>query len=181
MSNLIFEISNTDENFQIGIFESFNNKENLLKLYESLIVSTEKEFNQAIALNFTSSDAVSLDSKYYIASNEDLISIKLNKVDSNFVEQIQKLILENSFEKEYLTFPTFPTFPTSKISKPKEIIKEPSQLDILLGFATQTINIVSPIKTLNAKPGRGQKSCKFCNEVIGVRCLVCKFCNKSLT
>lgn len=179
MSNLIFEISNTDENFQIGIFENFDDKENLLKLYESLVVSTEKEFDRAIALNFTSSDQKTEDSKYYIASNEDLVSIKLNKDDTNFVERIQKLILENDFEKEHLSFPTFST---SKTSKPKEI-NQPSQLDILLGFATQTVNIVSaPIKTTsNSKPGRGQKSCKFCNEVIGVRCLICKFCNSSLT
>lgn len=173
MSNIIFEISNNNENFQIGIFESFDDKENLLRLYESLIVSTEKEFNDAIALNFTLSDTETPNSKYYIASNKNLIATKLNKDDVVFVEQIQELVSENDFEKEYLQFDN-----VSRKSKPKE----PNQLSILLGFATASISPVAfVIKTsANNKPGRGQKSCKYCFEVIGVRCLICKFCNKSL-
>jgi hypothetical protein len=182
MLDIIFEISNNDENFQIGIFESFDEKENLLRLYESLLVSTEKEFNDAIALNFTSSDQTETCSQYYIASNKNLITTKLNKDDVAFVEQIQELVSENNFEKEYLAFSSLPISKfVSKISK-KEIIQQPNQLSILLGFKTAPISpVASVIKTSNGnKPGRGQKSCKYCFEVIGVRCLICKFCNKSL-
>lgn len=170
MSNLIFEIKNTDNNFHIGIFENFENKEDLLNLYESLIVSTEKEFDKLLNGNLE----VSFDENYYIASDNDLISLALNKSDLAFVEQVTQLS-ETSKPVEYLSFGI------RKVKK--EIVlkpREPNQLEILLGFKNAPLVLVSKPTKPN-KPGRGQKSCKFCNEVIGVRCLVCKFCNSSLT
>lgn len=172
MSNLIFEIKNVENNFQIGIFENFESKEDLLKLYESLIVSTEKEFDKILNGNLE----VRFDESYYNTSNaldNDLISSALNKNDAAFVEQVHKLI-ETFNPVEYLSFGI------KKIKK--EIISksaEPTQLEILLGFKSAPLVLVS--KTKPNKPGRGQKSCKFCNEVIGVRCLICKFCNSNLT
>lgn len=172
MSNLIFEIKNIENNFQIGIFENFESKEDLLKLYESLIVSTEKEFDKILNGNLE----VSFDESYYITSNaldNDLISLALNKNHVAFVEQVNKLS-ETFNSIEYLSFGI------KKIKK--EIVSklaEPSQLEILLGFKSAPLILVS--KTKPNKPGRGQKSCKFCNEVIGVRCLICKFCNSNLT
>lgn len=171
MSNLIFEIKNTDNNFHIGIFENFENKEDLLNLYESLIVSTEKEFDKLLNGNLE----VSFDENYYIASDNDLISLALNKSDLAFVEQVTQLS-ETSKPVEYLSFGI------RKVKK--EIVlkpREPNQLEILLGFKSAPLVLVSKNITKPNKPGRGQKSCKFCNEVIGVRCLVCKFCNSSLT
>lgn len=165
MSNLIFEIKNTDNNFHIGIFENFENKEDLLNLYESLIVSTEKEFDKLLNGNLETS----FDENYYIASTNDLISLALNKSDAAFVEQVAQLS-ETSKPNEYLSF---------GIKKVKP--REPNQLEILLGFKNAPSVLVSKNITKPSKPGRGQKSCKFCNEVIGVRCLVCRFCNSSLT
>ncbi len=167
MSNLIFEIKNTDNNFHIGIFENFENREDLLNLYESLIVSTEKEFDKILNGNLETS----FDENYYIASTNDLISLALNKSDTAFVEQVTQLS-ETSKPSEYLSFGI------------KEIVlkpREPNQLEILLGFKSAPLVFVSKNIAKPSKPGRGQKSCKFCNEVIGVRCLVCKFCNSSLT
>lgn len=173
-SNLIFEILDIDENnFQIGIFESFDDKQDLLNLYESLIVSTDKELNQALALNFGNFENVKT-SQYYITSNSNLISTKLNKTDDTFVEELQQLTPETD-EKEHLSFAIKRSYKTSV----KEVVKEPSQLSILLGFAPPSP--VKIVKTVSSKPGRGQKSCKFCNAVIGVRCLMCKFCNSLLT
>lgn len=169
MSNLIFEIKNVENNFHIGIFENFESKEDLLKLYESLIVSTEKEFDKILNGNLD----VDFDKNYYIASDNDLISLALNKNDAAFVEQVTKLT-ENLEPIEYLSF--------GIIKIKKEIVSksaEPTQLEILLGFKNAPLVLVS--KTKPNKPGRGQKSCKFCNEVIGVRCLICKFCNSNLT
>jgi len=177
-SNLIFEILNIDENnFQIGIFESFDDKQDLLNLYESLIVSTDKEFDRALAFNFESFENAKT-SQYYIASNSNLISTKLNKTDDTFVEELQQAIQQvtSQFdEKEHLSFATNRSYKTSV----KEIVKEPSQLSILLGFAPPSPTKI--VKTISSKPGRGQKSCKFCNAIIGVRCLMCKFCNSLLT
>lgn len=175
-SNLIFEILDIDENnFQIGIFESFDNKQDLLNLYESLIVSTDQEFDRALVLNFENQ----ISSPYYIASNSNLISTKLNKTDDTFVEVIQQVIQRVTSqinEKEHLSFAIKRSYKTSV----KEVVNEPpSQLSILLGFAPPSP--VKIIKTVSSKPGRGQKSCKFCNAVIGVRCLMCKFCNSLLT
>ena len=172
MSNLIFEIKNIENNFQIGIFENFESKEDLLKLYESLIVSTEKEFDKILNGNLE----VSFDETYYITSNaldNDLISLALNKNHVAFVEQVNKLS-ETFNSIEYLSF-GIKKIKKEIVSKPAE----PSQLEILLGFKNAPLVLVS--KTKPNKPGRGQKSCKFCNEVIGVRCLICKFCNSNLT
>lgn len=165
-SNLIFEILND----QIGLFESFENKENLLKLYESLIVSTEKDFDRILNGNLD----IEISNQYYIISNGDLITTKLNKNDVTFVEQVTQLISANIFEKEYLAF-------SKPLSKPSIKVSEPTQLEILLGFKNTSLVLVSKSGLKPTKPGRGQKSCKFCNEVIGVRCLSCKFCNSSLT
>ena len=170
MSNLIFEIKNVENNFHIGIFENFESKEDLLKLYESLIVSTEKEFDKILNGNLETN----FDKNYYIASDNDLISLALNKSNEAFVEQVTKLT-ENLEPIEYLSFGI------KKVRK--EIIlkpPEPTQLEILLGFKSAPLVLVSKSTKPN-KPGRGQKSCKFCNEVIGVRCLICKFCNSNLT
>lgn len=172
MSNLIFEIKNIENNFQIGIFENFESKEDLLKLYESLIVSTEKEFDKILNGNLE----VSFDETYYITSNaldNDLISLALNKNHVAFVEQVNKLS-ETFNPVEYLSF-GIKKVKKEIVSKPVE----PTQLEILLGFKNAPLVLVS--KTKPNKPGRGQKSCKFCNEVIGVRCLICKFCNSNLT
>ena len=174
MSNLIFEIKNIENNFQIGIFESFENKENLLKLYESLIVSSEKEFDKILNENLE----IDNNESYYVISNlvdNDLISLALNKSNAAFVEQVTKLT-ENLEPVEYLSFGI------KKVRK--EIITQtvqPTQLEILLGFKSAPSVLVSKSVTKPNKPGRGQKSCKFCGEVIGVRCLICKFCNSNLT
>ena len=165
-SNLIFEILND----QIGLFESFENKENLLKLYESLIVSTEKDFDRILNGNLD----IEISNHYYIVSNGDLIATKLNKDDVTFVEQVTHISLMNSFEKEYLAF-------SKPLNKPSIKVSEPTQLEILLGFKNAPLVLVSKNGLKPTKPGRGQKSCKFCDEVIGVRCLSCKFCNSSLT
>ncbi len=173
MSNLIFEIKNIENNFQIGIFENFESKEDLLKLYESLIVSTEKEFDKILNGNLD----VDFNESYYITSNaldNDLISLSLNKNDATFVEQVNKLI-ETFNPIEYLSF-GIKKVKKEIVSKPAE----PTQLEILLGFKSAPLVLVSKSTKPN-KPGRGQKSCKFCNEVIGVRCLICKFCNSNLT
>lgn len=174
MSNLLFEIKNVENNFQIGIFENFESKEDLLKLYESLVVSTEKVFDKILNENYS----IDFDSRFYITSNpfdNDLISLSLNKNDEAFVEQVSKLSNENLKPVEYLSFGI------KKVKK--EIVSkiaEPTQLEILLGFKSAPLVLVSKNITKPSKPGRGQKSCKFCNEVIGVRCLVCKFCNSNL-
>ena len=171
MSNLIFEIKNVENNFQIGIFENFESKEDLLKLYESLIVSTEKEFDKILNGNLD----VDFNESYYITSNalnNNLISLALNKNDTTFVEQANKL--SKTFNPvEYLSF-GIKKVKKEIVSKPVEL----TQLEILLGFKSAPLVLVS--KTKPNKPGRGQKSCKFCNEIIGVRCLVCKFCNSNL-
>ncbi len=172
MSNLIFEIKNVKNNFHIGIFENFESKEDLLKLYESLIVSIEKEFDKILNGNLD----VDFDESYYITSNaldNDLISLALNKSDTAFVEQVNKLS-ETFNPVEYLSF-SIKKVKKEIVSKPAE----PTQLEILLSFKNAPLVLVS--KTKPNKPGRGQKSCKFCNEVIGVRCLICKFCNSNLT
>ena len=170
MSNLIFEIKNVENNFQIGIFENFESKEDLLKLYESLIVSTEKEFDKILNGNLETN----FDKNYYIASDNDLISLALNKNHVVFVEQVNKLS-ETFNPVEYLSF-GIKKVKKEIVSKPAE----PTQLEILLGFKSAPLVLVSKSTKPN-KPGRGQKSCKFCNEVIGVRCLICKFCNSNLT
>lgn len=173
MSNLFFEIKNVENNFQIGIFENFESKEDLLKLYESLIVSTEKDFDKILSGNYS----VDFDSKFYTTSNafnNNLISLSLNKSDVAFVEQVSKL-------SENLEFSEYLSFGIKKIKK--EIVSkiaEPTQLEILLGFKSASLVLVSKNITKPSKPGRGQKSCKFCGEVIGVRRLICKFCNSDL-
>ena len=81
MSNLLFEIKNVENNFQIGIFENFESKEDLLKLYESLIVSTEKEFDKILGKKFGKQyhgfgDA----NKFESIERVSLDSISLNKI-----------------------------------------------------------------------------------------------------
>jgi hypothetical protein len=146
MSNLIFEIKNIENNFQIGIFENFEYKEDLLKLYESLIVSTEKEFDKILNENLE----IDHNENYYVISNpvdNDLISLSLNKNDSAFVEQITKLT-ENLKPIEYLSLGI------KKVRK--EIITQtvqPTQLEILLGFKSAPSVLVSKSVTKPNKPG----------------------------